>query len=263
MPSLSKSRAIVLHLTRHGDSGAVVHVVDSEAGRQGLFVRGLGKGRGVSASAFHNLAILDTVTYTTPRSSLLYLREYAPAMPLNGIRSDLAKSTVALFISEVLYRTLRSDDGDPDLFRWLVESIVRFDAAEGSVANFHLWWMAGYCVRSGFRPQDNWSEERPLFDMVSASFVASSAFPSPPSAPAFTSASASFPAPAQNGSLLSPEESRLLHLLLNSSLEDALAIPLSASRRRSFSGNMLRYLSIHFGVRLEVKSLDVLHAVFI
>ena len=241
MPSLSKSRAIVLHLTRHGDSGAVVHVVDSEAGRQGLFVRGLGKGRGVSASAFHNLAILDTVTYTTPRSSLLYLREYAPAVPLNGIRSDLAKSTVALFISEVLYRTLRSDDGDPDLFRWLVESIVRFDAAEGSVANFHLWWMAGYCVRSGFRPQDNWSEERPLFDMVSASFVAS---------------------PASTESCLSPEESRLLHLLLNSSLEDALAIPLSASRRRSFSGNMLRYLSIHFGVRLEVKSLDVLHAVF-
>ena len=246
MPSLSKSRAIVLHLTRHGDSGAVVHVVDSDAGRQGLFVRGLGKGRGVSPSAFHNLAILDTVTYATPRSSLLYLREYGPAVPLNGIRSDLAKSTVALFISEVLYRTLRSDDGDPDLFRWLVESIVRFDAAEGSVANFHLWWMAGYCVRSGFRPQDNWSPERPLFDMVSASFVASSAFPAPP----------------LNGSLLSPEESRLLHILLNSSLEEALAIPLSASRRSSFSGNMLRYLSIHFGVRLEVKSLDVLHAVF-
>lgn len=241
MPSLSKSRAIVLHLTRQGDSGAVVHVVDSEAGRQGLFVRGLGKGRGVSVAAFHNLAILDTVTYATPRSSLLYLREYEPAVPLNGIRSDLAKSTVALFISEVLYRTLRSDDGDPDLFRWLVESIVRFDAAEGSVANFHLWWMAGYCIRSGFRPQDNWSPERPLFDMVSASFVAS---------------------PASTESCLSPEESRLLHLLLNSSLEEALAIPLSASRRRSFSENMLKYLSIHFGVRLEVKSLEVLHAVF-
>ena len=181
------------------------------------------------------------MTYATPRSSLLYLREYAPAVPLNGIRSDLAKSTVALFISEVLYRTLRSDDGDPDLFRWLVESIVRFDAAEGSVANFHLWWMAGYCIRSGFRPQDNWSPERPLFDMVSASFVAS---------------------PASSESCLSPEESRLLHLLLNSSLEEALAIPLSASRRRSFSENMLKYLSIHFGVRLEVKSLEVLHAVF-
>lgn len=241
MPSLSKSRAIVLHLTRQGDSGAVVEVVDSTAGRQPLYLRGLGRGRGVSVSAFHNLAILDTVTYATPRSSLLYLREYAPAVPLNGIRSDLAKSTVALFISEVLYRTLRSDDGDPDLFRWLVESIVRFDAAEGSVANFHLWWMAGYCIRSGFRPQDNWSPERPLFDMVSASFVAS---------------------PASTESCLSPEESRLLHLLLNSSLEEALAIPLSASRRRSFSENMLKYLSIHFGVRLEVKSLEVLHAVF-
>ena len=243
MPSLSKSRAIVLHLTRQGDSGAVVHVVDSEAGRQGLFVRGLGKGRGVSVATFHNLAILDTVTYATPRSSLLYLREYASAVPLNGIRSDLAKSTVALFISEVLYRTLRSDDGDPDLFRWLVESIVRFDAAEGSVANFHLWWMVGYCARCGFRPEDNWSPERPVFDMVSARFISPGGL-------------------YQEDQLLTAEESRLLHLMLGASLDEALAIPLSSSRRLSFSRKMIKYLSIHFGAPLEIKSLDVLHAVF-
>ncbi|MBO4768118.1 MAG: DNA repair protein RecO C-terminal domain-containing protein [Bacteroidales bacterium] len=243
MPSLSKSRAIVLHLTRQGDSGAVVEVIDSSAGRQPLFLRGLGRGRGVSVSAFHNLAILDVVTYATPRSSLLYLREYSPAFPLEGIRSDMSKSTTALFISEVLYRTQKRDDGDAELFKWLEESILALNDLQGPAANFHLWWMAGYCARCGFRPEDNWSPERPLFDMVSARFT------------------------AQNGlyaedQLLSAEESQLLHRLLGATLEEALAIPLSAARRQAFSRQMIKYLSIHFGAAFDIKSLDILHAVF-
>lgn len=243
MPSLSKSRAIVLHLTRQGDSGAVVEVVDSAAGRQPLYLRGLGRGRGVSVSAFHSLALLDVVTYATPRSSLLYLREYSPAFPLDGIRSDMSKSTTALFISEVLYRTQKRDDGDPDLFKWLEESILALDALEGPAANFHLWWMVGYCARCGFRPDDNWSPERPVFDMVSARFISPGGL---------------YP----EDQLLTAEESRLLHLMLGAPLDEALAIPLSSSRRLSFSRKMIKYLSIHFGAPLEIKSLDVLHAVF-
>ena len=243
MPSLSKSRAIVLHLTRQGDSGAVVEVVDSTAGRQPLYLRGLGRGRGVSVSAFHSLALLDTVTYATPKSSLLYLREYSPAFPLEGIRSDMSKSTTALFISEVLYRTLKRDDGDPELFNWLEDSILALDSLKGPAANFHLWWMVGYCAKSGFRPEDTWSAERPVFDMVSARFIS----------PAGLYA---------EDQLLSPEESLLLHKLLSATLEEALVIPLSAPRRLSFSRKMVKYLSVHFASALEIKSLDVLHAVF-
>ena len=226
MPSLSKSQAIVLHLTRHGDSGAVVDVIDSVSGRQGLFVRGFGKGRGVSVSSFHPLSVLDVVTYTTPRSSLSYLREYSPAFSLNAIRSDIRKSTTALFLSEVLYRTQKRDNPDAALFNWLINSIVRFDAAEGAAANFHLWWMVGYCSMSGFRPLDVLSEDNP------------------------------------GSGIFSPDDSLLLHRLLDSSLEEALDIPLNSARRSAFASKMLDYLSACFGVTLEIKSLDVLRAVF-
>ena len=218
MPSLSKSRAIVLHLTRQGDSGAVVEVVDSAAGRQPLYLRGLGRGRGVSVSAFHSLALLDVVTYATPRSSLLYLREYSPAFPLDGIRSDMSKSTTALFISEVLYRTQKRDDGDPDLFKSSEEEQGETDYAE--------------------LVQEYASEKR--IWMGDSRFVAM----------------------YRSSSEVTAEESRLLHLMLGATLEEALEIPLSASRRLSFSRKMIKYLSIHFGAPLEIKSLDVLHAVF-
>lgn len=274
MPAPTKSQAIVLHLIRQGDSSAVVQVIDSIGGRTSLFVRRVGGKTGRSASAlspalFHNLSVLDVVTTSTQKSSLLYLKEAEPLFSLSGIRMDICKSTVSMFISEVLFRTLRNDDGDPELFRWLIETIVRFDAADGPIANFHLWWLVSYCIRSGFRPDDNWSSETPLFDIVSARYVAPSSRCgySVPYNPA-TQASGS--GCAQNrganfydaGSLFSPEDSLLLHTLVNSTMEEALAIPLSSVRRQSFSRSILRYLSCHFGCDLDIKSLDVLHAVF-
>ena len=239
----TKSRAIVLHTTRQGDSSLVVHVLDATAGRQGLYLRGLGKSRkGSAAAAFHPLSVLEVVTAASPRSSLLYLREYESVFPLNGIRTDIRRSATAQFVCEVLWRTLRTGDGDPELFAWLVESIVALDQCPG-VANFAVWWLVGFSARMGFRPEDNWTaDDAAVFNIVSARF-----------GPAFE---------GQEEALFSREESLLLHRLLTLPFDEAMALPLSAARRGAFSRRMLTYLSHHLGQSLEVRSLDVLHAVF-
>ena len=303
----TKSRAIVLHTTRQGDSSLVVHVLDAATGRQSLYLRGLGKGRnGTATAAFHPLSVLEVVTAATPRSSLLYLREYEPVFHLNSLRTDIRKSTTAQFVCEVLWRTLRTGDGDPELFAWLAESIVALDGCPirsgMTVANFAAWWLVGFSARMGFKPEDNWSEESPVFDIVSGRFQprfgwideASARIsvrrdkqgPSGESRLAGKSSPASsFPAewrsclrsadsptgsfrpreankPEPAGTTFSDEESLLLHQLLTESFEKAMALPLSATRRSAFSRRMLDYLSYHLGQTLDIRSLDVLHAVF-
>ncbi len=252
----TKSRAIVLHTTRQGDSSLVIHVLDETAGRQSLFLRGVGKGRRTSAAAaFHPLAVLEVVTEATPRSSLLYLREFEPVLPLPVLRTDIRRSAVAQFVCEVLWRTLRTGDGDPELFPWLVECVAALETLSGEaaggpgepgvagVANFAPWWLVGYCARMGVRPEDNWTaDEAAIFNIVSARF-----------GPAFE---------GQEEALFSREESLLLHRLLTLSFDEAMALPLSAARRGAFSRRMLAYLSPHLGQSLEIRSLDVLHAVF-
>ena len=248
MALTAKSRAIVLHTTRQGDSSLVVHVLDAVAGRQGLYLRGLGKGcSGAAVAAFHPLSVLEVVTAASPRSSLLYLREYEPVFPLNNLRTDIRRSATAQFVCEVLWRTLRTGDGDPELFAWLVESIVALDRCPSGmtcgIANFAAWWLVGYCARMGFKPEDNWTaDEAAIFNIVSARF-----------GPAFE---------GQEEALFSREESLLLHRLLTLPFDEAMALPLSAARRGAFSRRMLAYLSHHLGQSLEIRSLDVLHAVF-
>ena len=290
----TKSRAIVLHTTRQGDSSLVVHVLDATAGRQSLFLRGLGKSRsGSAAAAFHPLSVLEVVSAATPRSSLLYLREYEPVFSLNSLRTDIRRSATAQFVCEVLWRTLRTGDGDPELFTWLVEGILALETTP-AVANFAAWWLVGFSARMGFKPEDNWSEETPLFDIVSGRFqpdsglFASRGQKEPDGESALRKqdlrqagteeAGEDFPARRDSSRLLSRrsenragsssvqifslEESLLLHRLLTGSFEEAMALPLSAGRRSAFSRRMLDYLSYHLGQSLDIRSLDVLHAVF-
>lgn len=219
MPAPEKSRIVVLHLTKFSDHGVVLHTIDSLGGRRSYLVRGLKRGSAVAA--FHPLNILDIYSSQSPKSSMAFLREWEPVSQMPGLRGDMAKRSVAMFLSEVLYRSFTSEMADEALFQWLCEAVLLLDGAPGSVANFHLWFLAGYAVKLGFMPGET-VEPQGLFD---------------------------------------PRGDTLFHRLLESPFEDAMAIPLSSERRRDFSRSMLRYLSWHLGVNIEARSLEVLHEV--
>lgn len=224
MPPVAKSRVIVLHQTKYSDSSIVAHCVDIACGRRSFLVRGVGKGRAGSAAVrdFHSLNILDVVSGESPKSSLSYLREWTPVHSLESIRSDIAKSSIALFISEVIYRSFQDSSYDVAFFDWLCNTILRLEAVSGSAANFHLLFLAQYCSMLGFGPS----------------------------------------ADAEPKGLFSAADENLLSALLNSSLEEALEIPLSSSARNDFCKKMARYLSYHLGADIRLRSIDILHEIF-
>lgn len=220
MPSVAKSRLVVLHLTKYSDHALILHAVDSLSGRRSFLVRGLKRGN--ATAAFHPLSMLEVVSGESPKSSLAWLREWEPATALHAIRSDRVKASVAMFVSEVLYRSFTNELSDPQFFDWLCEAITVLDSTEGSVANFPLWFLVSYAVKMGFMPDAAAIEPPGMF---------------------------------------SPDEEALFHKILGSSFEETMAIPLSSTRRQAFSRRMLQYLSHHLGATIDAKSLDVLHAV--
>ena len=219
MQTPAKSRLIVLHLTKFSDHGVVLHTLDSEAGRHSFLVRGLKRGGAVAA--FHPLALLEAVSALSPKSTLAALREWEPAVVLPGIRSDRLKGAVAMFLSEVLYRSFTSESADRELFDWIWETVVSLDGERESVANFPAWFLVSYAVKLGFMPGET----------------------------------------VEPAGLFPPEDAALFQRFLRTPYAEALCIPLSGSRRQAFARKMLQYLSWHLGTTIDAKSLDVLHAV--
>ena len=235
MTLTQQSRIIVLHLTKYGDSGLVVHAIDSEAGRCSYMLRGAGRNKQVAIGPLHNLAILDIISVANPRRSMAQLKEYEPAVHLDSLRSDIDKNAIALFISELLYRTVVEQNYDPHLFAWLCEAIVNLDAigqsapdntpgSSPAIANFHLWFLAGLCTVLGFGPSGEG-----LFDGCD---------------------------------MFNAENLALLRQISAAGFSEAMAIPLNGSRRRDFCNQMVRYLSYHLGLNLNLRSLDVLHDLY-
>ncbi len=140
---------IVLATTRTGENAVVVHTLSQEYGRRGFLVR---PGKQAGMALLLPLNILEAKVVENPKSSLWSLKDLSLKDALNGIRGNLHKNTMTLFLSEVLFRTLREGGIEDGLYPWCVGSILTLNALEGDFQNFHLRFLLELAGALGFRP---------------------------------------------------------------------------------------------------------------
>jgi DNA repair protein RecO (recombination protein O) len=140
---------IVLHSTRTGEKSLVMHCLSRRLGRRSFLVTA---GSKVPQALWQPLSLLNAELIENPHSDLWRLRSLVAEEPLSGIRSNPAKNAVSLFMSEVLYRVMRSGTGDAAFFDWCAAQIRLFDSLEEHYASFHLCFLLGLCRELGFAP---------------------------------------------------------------------------------------------------------------
>ena len=145
----SKAELIVLNHTKVGDNSIVLHTLSAEYGRRGFLVRVSPK---TAMALFLPLNILQAEVTENPKSDLWFARNFVSVSPLNGIRSNIHKNTMTLFMSEVLYRVVKDQTNEDGLADWLKGQILTFDALESDFANFHLMFLLNLCSALGFDP---------------------------------------------------------------------------------------------------------------
>ena len=140
---------IVLGTTEIGENALVVHSLSREYGRRGFVVR---VGKGASPSLLLPLGIIEADITENPRSTLWNARHLSASIPLIGIRNNLYKNTITLFMSEVLYRTVKDGANEEGLYDWCRKSILTLDAMESDFSNFHIRFLLELCSALGFSP---------------------------------------------------------------------------------------------------------------
>ena len=141
--------AIVLGYTKFGENSVVVHTLSEEYGRRGFLVR-IGKKAGMALLLPMNILEMDIVP--NPKSTLWSARNLAARDPLNGIRGNLYKNTMSLFLSEVLLRTVKDGQAEDGLYPWCTRSILTLDTLEADFSNFHIRFLLELAGALGFRP---------------------------------------------------------------------------------------------------------------
>ena len=141
---------IVLHTTKFGENSIVVHTLSREYGRRSFLVRGAGKRL---MSLFLPLNILEADIVESTRSTLFTARNLTARHPLLGIRSNVFKNSMTMFMSEVLYRVIKEGAAEQGLYEWCERNILLLDAVQQDFSNFHLRFLLELTVALGFSPE--------------------------------------------------------------------------------------------------------------
>lgn len=217
---------ILLHTTKYGESSLVLHCYSEQEGRCSLLLRNVtGRKKGRTAIAvLHPLSILNCETSGSNTGKMPSIREFSAKYNLHSIRTDFSKSASAMFIGELLFRTLLHSEKDETLYSFIETSILGLERCAGSTANFPLWFTVHYASLLGFPVLPSQSGPSPEF---------------------------------------SPEQEAAIGKIYGcGSLEEALGIPMTGSFRSGLTSDILRYLEYHSGNRIDMKSIAVLHQIF-
>ena len=142
---------IVLHTTKFGENSLVVHTLSKDYGRRSFLVKGAGKKAGMSL--FLPLNVLEADIVETSKSTLYTARNLVARYPLLGIRNDIFKNSMTMFMSEVLYRVVREGAYEEGLFEWCEKNILLLDAVSIDFSNFHIRFLLELSVALGFSPE--------------------------------------------------------------------------------------------------------------
>ncbi len=239
---LQKTRAIILHAVKYGDSSLIVKAYTEQWGRASFILKGARKSKKSNRSVlFQPFYLLDLDIYYRDNRDLQWIREADFSRSMAGIRQDVVKSTQAIFLSEVLLKTIMEEEQNPELFSFLLQSVTYFESPVAASPSFHLLFLFQLSRYLGFYPAKNFSGTEQFFNIGAGRFSS-------------TPDTVDFEYEKQLGlqwkSAFSSEYSSADQVFNNQ------------EKRNMFLDSLLDFYRNHHPAMREIKSLEILRTVF-
>jgi len=236
---LARTEGIVLHTLKYTDNSVIAKIFTRDYGTTSFMVKGMhGKRSGMRPAYFLPLSVLDIDMYRQENKSLQILKEIRVQAFSQHIQADVIKSSVALFISEVLYKTLSDGYINNSLFEFLKEKISSLALETTPGAVFPIMFLLELSREFGIAPMNNRDARHTVFSISEGRYIAAPLRPDP-----------SFH--------LSGEAGALLHTLMENA-------PVSAPGevRAELLSDLIRYFQYHLPGMGNIRSQQVLREVF-
>jgi len=232
------AQAIVINTVNYSEHAVIVKFFTREHGLVTAFAAKRNSGKNKKKAFFQALSIVE-IEYSSQKNKDLYrLKSSKIIAPFATIYSDPLKTIMLLFLSEVLLKTVKDETANPELFNFLRRELLFFDQLEEGVHNFHLYFLSHLITHLGFRPLQG---EGRFFNIEDGEFVEFE-----PREKYFDAA-----------------ESKMFLNLLQSSGDDLHSICVERNSRVNLLKGILTFYRYHCSGFGELKSLEVLEAVYL
>ena len=237
---LLSTPALVLHTTEYSETSVIAKVFTRQLGVRSYILKGVRKGGSrTKRNLLQPLSYLDMVVYVNPKTSLNYVKELAPHTPtLPHSDNQAITSAVVFFMTELLYKTLREEEPDQELFDYIVSALEQLrQPLPAKHAQMPLLFLLRLTRYLGLWPRDNYSPREPLFDLQEGCFRSSGE----------TTVDAAI--------------SALLHEYLQATGQGAPCPTATLAQRTALMNRLIEYLQLHLDGFRTFHSHEILHTI--
>ena len=148
---ICKTRGIVFRFTKFKETSIIVTIFTEQFGLQSYIVNGVrSKSAKNKIALFQPLTLLNLVVYHRENANIERIKEISCLHPYRSLTSDVKKSTMAMFLNELLNKTVKDESHTGEIFQFLCQSLISLDTQHECYENFHLIFMLKLCRFLGF-----------------------------------------------------------------------------------------------------------------
>ncbi len=239
---LVKTKAIVLSSLKFQEKSLIVKCFTESDGLKSYFVpsaysekkssRSIGK----KIAYFQPLTIIEIEANHKNKGTLEHFKEIRLAHSYYSINTNIVKSTIVIFLSEILHHAIKEEEKNQNLFSFLETALLWLDTHD-EMTNFHLILMLEVTKYLGFYP-DVTEINLPFFDSKEGYFT-----------------------PFQSVHSLTEHETHLFKKLLDLKFDTDQKV-FAGIERQMLLKILLDFYCLHLDGFKKPKSLDVLKEVF-
>ncbi|MBL0741536.1 DNA repair protein RecO [Chryseolinea lacunae] len=148
---LHKTQGVVFRFTKYGETSIIVSIFTEVFGLQSYIVNGVrSKSAKNKIALYQPLTLLDLVVYHRENANINRIKEIKCFYPYQTIPVDIKKSALAIFINEVLNKTVKEESHAQELCGFIIESLQTLDQLTEHSENFHLMFLMKLSRLLGF-----------------------------------------------------------------------------------------------------------------
>lgn len=238
---LITTKGIVLHHFKYSEKSVIAKIYTEKFGMQSYILNGVRNAKSKNKAVYlQPLSLVEINANHKEKKGLQQVKNIQLAVPYTSIPFEIGKTSIAFFVAEILYKSIKEEEPNAPLFEFLFNTLQVLDLQEGNYANFHIIFMAQLSYFLGISPQNKKIVADTIyFDLQEGMFL---------------------PLKPPHQAHIAPPLSTLLINVLNTNINSNNLL-LSYTDRKKLLTIFLDYYSLHLSNFENLKSLTVLEEV--
>lgn len=233
------TKAIVLAAIKYGDSSLIVRLFTESDGMKSYMIKGVlsSKKSKFKKGYFQPLTLLEVVANHRNKGTLETLRDVKLYSAYESLQTDVVKSSLGMFLSEMLVLSLQEEEKNVPLFDFVYKALMWLDT-HTHIANFHIIFLIELTRFLGFYP-DTSNMQYPYFDLKEGDFIETI-----------------------SNEVIEGETMEVFKKFLDSDFQSACEIKMHRQTRGLLLDQVIRYYQYHLVAFKKPKSLEILPEIF-